>query len=490
MDNHKTALRIIAAALLLGLTWDALLRYIPWGINALLWTLLFVGAAFWTRTPRIPLLPAVACLFASTGLVWRDSETLIALDILLLVVFLPMLALGARGVRLQAAGLAQLAGAMIVTGLQAAAGFPQLLFKDLSWSRVPSGGVRQAAVAVRGTVIAAPALLVFGGLLSSADEKFAELLRSIFLIELDELFLHFLVIAIVSAICAGFLRSFALSGPMPAFDGKLHGIALPAPETNFALGLVNLMFAAFVAVQFRYFFGAAPSLLSEYARRGFFELVWVVVLVLPMLLLLEWLIDRENGATMFRTLAGMMIALVFVIAASAWYRMQLYRNEFGLTEQRFYTTAFMIFVAFLLLWFAATVLTGRRNRFAIGALASGVAAVAVLHILNPDALIVRTNLARDHRRAFDDQYVSHLSADAAPVIAANIDRFSGESIWRYLRRVPRNQDWRTWNASRARAAVVMRPHESKATPPMRPARELGSTRESRSSRKLETSRNR
>ena len=487
--KHETAIRIAAAALILGLAADGLLRHIPWGVNALIWTVLFIAAAFFARTPRIPLFPAIASLFAATGLLWRDSPTLAAFDIFLLMLFLPMLALGARGVTLRSAGLVQLGGALVVTALQAVAGFPQLVFSDLRWKRVPGGGLRRAGVAVRGTFIAAPMLLIFGSLLSSADQEFAALLRNFFVFELDELLEHFIVTGIVAAICAGFLRSFALSGPMPAFDLETPPLSLPAPEVNFALGLVNVLFAAFVAVQFRYFFGNTPALLSEYARRGFFELVAVVALVLPMLLLLEWLVVEKK---LFRILAFVQIALVFVIAASAWRRMALYRDEFGLTEQRLYTTAFMISVAVLLVWFAATVLTGRRNRFAAGVLATGVATVVVLHAINPDALILRTNLARaaEGKRELDRRYAAQLSTDAAAVVAANIEQFDGNTLWEYMRRVPREGEWRTWNLSRARAAAVLRPYESKATPPMRPARAPGSTRESSSSRKLEISRKR
>jgi hypothetical protein len=490
MERHQTAVRIAAAALALGVAADVLLRYEPWGVNALLWTMLFIGAAFYTRTRKIPLLPVIAAIAAASGLVWRASPVLAALDILLLLLFLPMLSLGARGVALRATGLAQIAAALIVTGLQAVTGFPQLVFGDLWSNRTPrsGGGMRRAGVAVRGTLLAAPMLLVFGALFSSADEQFAALLRDLFVIEFDEFLVHLIVTAVAAAICAGFLRSFALSGPMPALpmNAPLH---LPAPETNFALALVNVLFAAFVAVQFRYFFHTTPAVLAEHARRGFFELVLVVVLVLPMLLVLEWLLAEKK---VFRVLALVQIALVFVIAASAWLRMRAYRDEFGLTEQRLYTTAFMIFVAVLLVWLAATVLTGRRERFAMGALATGVAAVVFLHAINPDALIVRTNLARaaGGKRAFDHSYVARLSADAAPVIAANVDRFSGESLWFYLKRQPRSTDWRSWNFSRARGVEAMRPYESKATPPMRPVRVPGSTRESSSSRRLEISRNR
>jgi hypothetical protein len=517
MNKHKAALSIAAAAVVLGIVWDVLMRRVPWGVNAFIWTALFIAMAFVCNRHRapslreppadgtdaaspetaearrpttIPVLPVIAALLASLGLLWRDSEVLIALDFLLLVLFLPMLALGARGVKLHAAGVTEVPLAVVVTAVQTAIGFPQLLAQDLSWKKVPSGGFRGARIAIRGTLIAAPALVLFGALLSSADEQFENMLRQLFIFDLEEAFLHVVVTVIIAAICAGFLRSLVFSGPVPHLADRPELLVLPAAETNFALGLLNALFALFVAVQFQHFFGSAPDALSAYARRGFFELVWVVALVVPMLLLLDWLV--RGGKRLFRTLAAIQIALVFVIAASAYWRMQLYREEFGLTRLRLFTTAFMIWVAVLLLWLAITVLTGRRNRFAIGALVTGVATVVILHVINPDALIVRTNLARAEagKRPFDPFYAATLSDDAAPVIVANAQKFGNDALWWFMKRQPRTISWRTWNLSRARAIAEFRDYESKATPPIRPVREPGSTRVSSNSRRLDTSRNR
>jgi hypothetical protein len=489
MDRHRLALRLIAAAILLGIAGDAMLRWVPWGLNALLWTILFcLAATVCARTApssvepatpedageparrRVSWFPLLCAVVAAAGMMWRDSNVLVTLDVLLLLLFLPMLALDARGVQLYAAGLARIATALVVTAAQTVAGFPQLIGSDLSWSRMPRGSFRGTGVALRGTVIAAPALLIFGSLLTAADPAFARLLRELIAFDVEEAFVHIAVAIVIAVLCAGFLRSLAVSGPAPTLDGSRE-IFLPTAEANFALELVNLLFALFVVVQFRYFFGSAPDEIAEYARRGFFELVWVVGLVVPMLLFLEWLVAKERGFALFRGLAAMQVGLVFLIAASAFHRMQLYRDAYGLTRLRIYTTAFMIWLAILLLWFVATVLTRRRHRFAIGALASGMMIVVALHAINPDALIVNTNVerARGGRRHFDSNYAVTLSDDAAPAIVANANAFSPLELLRYRAR-PRPSGWRTWNISRAEATRVLRtlplPQESKATPPI------------------------
>jgi hypothetical protein len=490
LDRHRTAVVIAVAALVLGVAGDALLRWIPWGLNAVLWTTLFcVAAQICARVTRVQPVtdeqtndesagvprrvswfPMICALLAAIGIFWRDSEFLVGLDVLLLLLFLSMLALEARGVRLHTAGLAEIGAAVIVTGAQSVAGFPQLLARDLTWSRMPRVGVRGTGVALRGTLIALPALIIFGSLFASADPKFGSLLRDLIRFDPAEAFQHLFMTALIAAICAGFLRSLALSGALPRPSGDFS-LSLPAAETNFALGLVNILFALFVGVQFRYFFNAAPENLTQYARRGFFELVWVVALVVPMLLLLEWLVAKDRGLTLFRGLAATQIALVLIIAGSAFYRMKLYRDEFGLTHLRFYTTAFMIWVAVLLGWFACTVLTGRRHRFAIGVFATGMAAVVALHAINPDNIIVETNIARTRttQKAFDSNYTLDLSDDAAATVLANADVVGPVVVDRFLRR-HRPTGWRTWNMSRAKARALVdatnRRYESKATPPI------------------------
>src|SRR5207247_1416024 len=116
----------------------------------------------------------------------------------------------------------------------------------------------------------------------------------------------------------------------------------------------NALFLAFVVVQAPYLFGGAALVVgragltvAQYARRGFFELVTVAALVLPVLLLIHHLLRREQPVheRVFRLLAGTLVSLLYVVVASAVQRMLLYQHLFGLTELRLYTTAFMGWLA-------------------------------------------------------------------------------------------------------------------------------------------------
>jgi hypothetical protein len=252
-------------------------------------------------------------------------------------------------------------------------------------------------------------------------------------------------------------------------------VSLGVVEVGVVLGLLNALFLSFVVVQLRYFFGGSEVVLSsadmtyaEYARRGFFELVWVAALVLPLLLCVHWMLRKENPTheRVFRALAVGLLVTLFVIMVSAVGRMRLYQSEYGQTELRFYVTAFMGWLAVVFVWFALTVLRGERERFACGALVAAVSIVGALHFANPNAHIVRTNaaLARE-RRVFDAPYASSLGADAVPALLEALPQMrpheraqvaSNLLAWAVFD----DSDWRSWNWSRSRARAAVAGQEA------------------------------
>ena len=139
---------------------------------------------------------------------------------------------------------------------------------------------------------------------------------------------------------------------------------------------------------------------AEYARHGFFELVAAAVLVLPLLLGVHALVRGrpERRARWSARCRPALIVLVLVVMASALQRMLLYQREYGLTELRIYTTGVMLWLGVVFVWLGVTVLRGRPRAFAAGAVVAGFAATLALNVVNPDALIARTNLVAAARR--------------------------------------------------------------------------------------------
>jgi hypothetical protein len=275
-----------------------------------------------------------------------------------------------------------------------------------------------------------------------------------------------ILIGICAALTAGYLRWSLVARP-DALPAPRAASATGIVPVATALGLINLMFLLFVVVQLRYFFGGASLIeettgltYAEYARRGFFELVTASGLVLPVLVGADHLVRGESAAHLatFRRLAGLLLVLLAVVMTSALERMRLYVDAFGLSEDRLYSTAFMVYLLGIFAWFGWTVLRGRRGAFAFGALIQGFAVLAGLHMLNPDAFIVRTNLHRPAaERPFDAKYALSLGADAVPPLLEALPSLDAASHCAVAARLLHHwspasgSDWRTWNWSRSRA---------------------------------------
>ncbi len=478
-ERTRLGLGVLGAALALGLLGDGLLRATPWGINVLLWTAaLLIAIAILVRWRRLALagkglwLLAPALFFAA-ALAWRDSSVLKGLDVLMLFITLSLLMLRARSGRVILASTLEYIQGMIFTLVSTLLSAPALFRTDIQWKEIPRHPwSRQAPAIGRGLLIAFPLLIVFGGLFAAADSVFGDLADRLFSTLTENLLRHLFLTFLIGWLTCGFLR-----GTLLANELTLHSrerprfLYLGIIEIGIVLGLLDLLFLAFVIIQFRYFFGGAATVVettgltyAEYARRGFFELVTVASLALPLLLLAHWLLRKEspNHERIYRALAGVMLVMLAVIMISAVQRMRLYQSEYGLTELRLYTTAFMAWLAIVFLWFASTVLCGKRERFVFGALVAAWLVIGYLHLLNPDALIVRTNIGRlSAGRSFDAKYVTSLSADAIPSLTAALPNLSQKDrcliATRLLKRWPPSApvDWRSWSWARATAQQAL-----------------------------------
>lgn len=480
--QNSLGFRILAAALLLGIAGDGLLRAAPWGVNFFLWSTGLVAVLVFIAGPtkegsRKPasllLLPVI--LF-SAAFAWHDAIELQLLNVLAVLIALALLVWRAQGGRLWPAGIMQYVGGGVLTAVNAALGPVLVLFDCIRWNEVfTRQSLRRTAAAGSGVLMAFPLLLVFGGLLVSADAVFRGMLGNLIHLLSWNSFTHLFLTGFFAWIVAGFLRGYFLGTERNlVVDRRYSFPKLGNVQMAVVLGLLDLLFLAFVIVQIRYLFGGAPLVgvtrgltYAEYARRGFFQLVTVAALVLPLLLLAHWVLDKESPGSerLFQWLAGIQLLLLLVIMVSALRRMQLYQGEYGLTEERLYATAFMGWLAVVFVWFAVTVLGGHRERFAYGALLAGFLMIAALHAVDPDRLIARTNTARAIvGRRFDAAYTSSLSGDAVPTLLAAFPNLSPHDrcvvAHGILRDWPPSElkDWRSGNWSRSLALESVSAH--------------------------------
>jgi hypothetical protein len=495
------ARRALLGAVLLGGFADPLLRNEPWGLGLLVWMLGFATIAIaLVRQSERPLSPessswlAIAVLFAA-GLSWRDSEVLQFFDVLAMLTALVLLALSIAAIPVPGLAFARvrdLIRAAFGTGFDVATGVVPLLLRDaeLHTAIRPSdySSVRRIG---RALLITVPILLVFTLLLTRADPVFGSLIRFPDL-DLEVVLSHVAIAGFFAWVVAGWLRRALLARPSAAgTPAAPFPFTLGTTDVTLALGALNVLFAAFVVVQLGWLFGGEALVLrttglsyADYARRGFFELTGVAGLLLPVLLGAQALIPASDVRTLrfYRRLAVPLVVLLGAIMFSAFARMRLYVQYYGISTDRLYATAFMLWLAIVFVWLAFTVLRSRPRTFATGLVVSGLVVLFTLNVLNPDALVARENLARgDAGRTgaagSDLRYVASLGGDAVPrlvsaLTAPNIavdtaapgDRCAAARIllarWTGERRARMAGNWTQWNSARERAARAVRAHEA------------------------------
>jgi hypothetical protein len=397
---------------------------------------------------------------------WRHAEELRVFNVFATLVSLAMFSMAADGrpaTSILTARIRDVIAGGLYTVRDLIAGAPMLAASDAELHTLPAVERGHSWTALRALVITIPLVLVFAMLLSQADPVFASIFR---VPNAEVLFSHVVVMGAFAWWSAGWIRG-ALLGVARRPAVPEIPIRLGVAEITTALGAVLVLFAIFVGLQVRWLFGGADVVLAttgltvaEYARRGFFELVAVALLVVPLILTTRALIDGERVVRRHRALSLALIVLLMPIIASALMRMKLYVEHFGLTTDRLYAMAMMAWLGIVFIAMARTVLRGWARPFAAMTMISAFATLLGLNILSPDRMVARVNLARPStERGIDYEYLARLQGDAVPTVVSGLKAApaslesckAAESL--RARWLERSVGWNL-GARSARAAVV------------------------------------
>ncbi len=297
-----------------------------------------------------------------------------------------------------------------------------------------SSGWKRFWAILRGVLIAIPVVVIFAALLASADLVFAQRVQDfVKLFRLGNL-PQYIFRCIYILVGAYALAGIFLHAALKSQDEKLVGMDKPLvpqflgfTEAAVVLGAVVVLFALFAVVQFQYFFGGQTNVgvqgytFSEYARRGFGELVAAAFFSLLLFLSLSAVVKRQNQAQrrVFSGLGLGMVALVGVMLYSAFQRLVLYEAAYGFSRLRAYTHVFMIWLAVLLAVVVVLDILRKERLFALAALLASIGFAATLTLLNVDGFIVRQNVARAVAgESLDVAYLASLSPDSVPALVA------------------------------------------------------------------------
>ncbi|HUS61757.1 MAG TPA: DUF4173 domain-containing protein [Acidimicrobiales bacterium] len=357
---------------------------------------------------------------------------------------------------------------------------PGFLASARSRVEVTGGGHGRGGAIARGMLLAAPLVLVLGVLLASGDALFSSAVSVD--VAFGSLPSHLIDIGI-GLWGFGGLAALA-SSTTPSLD--VPRVRLGAIEVLIVLASLVALFAVFVAVQLVAIAGGGQKVLetagltyAEYARTGFFQLLAAVAITIGSLLALRPSIaDARSARSMLRSLGLAVVGLTLVIVMIALSRLGLYADAYGLTMLRLASTTFA--------WFAAGVLVlvgiafaGVWPRRAWLTGACGTLAVVTLFVwgaIDPEAIVVRVNLAHADEAELDVRYLAGLTTDGIAPLVRGLDRLDPTERLRMLEALPcgrfdrSRHGWASWNASRERGLDALR---SVCAPTTEPAASSG-----------------
>jgi hypothetical protein len=318
---------------------------------------------------------------------------------------------------------------------------------------------------LRGLAISLPIALVVGALLASADPIFA----SFFSLDLDPARLATdgaLILAGGLAVC-GLVR-LELAESVPRLEGLRHRLTFA--EGLVVVGVLDAVFAAFAVAQAVGLSGSGADAIrragmtyADYARSGFFQLLWAAGITLVVMVVLSRLtaIPRGRGALAWRLLTQLAIGLTLLIVYVASARLGLYEQAYGFTMLRLYSHIAAIWIGLVFLFLAVDLVgLGSGRRWFLGASAmTGLAILLALNAVNPEALVVQLDTHRaTAANRLDAEYLGTLSSDSVPAVLASrglLDSSQAATATRLVCRGPRTYDpyWAAFNLGDATAVA-------------------------------------
>ena len=308
------------------------------------------------------------------------------------------------------------------------------IFRPLAYFKVPVKWSRESNEArsrlmkriLIGFLVSIPCLVVIIVLLSSADEIFSRYIGQTFKIS-QSFITPGSFFKLLCSLAAGFyLFGFAYLIHQPPnelvvkFDHKFGDFII----INIVLFSILSVYTIFTAIQFKYLFANSDALpyglsYTYYARRGFFELLFLSGVNIFIILLVLKLTREEKGlgARLTKYFCCCLCLITLILLASSFYRMWLYNADSGLTRLRFLVFGFLIFEAVGLLFTFIYIIRPQFN-IIVFYLLIGLSYYLLLNLIPMDAIIAKSQIDRYLANGKGDiEYVLTLSSDAASQIS-------------------------------------------------------------------------
>lgn len=269
-----------------------------------------------------------------------------------------------------------------------------------------------------GIAIAFPLVVLIVVLLCSADAVFASVIKKIFA-DINFFTVSKVVFLFVFALFSSYCGIKYLSKKRIS-DAPVETPAFPAAIGITVAATISVVYVFFCFIQIVYLFGGLMQLPSgytyaRYAREGFFQLLFVCILNVIIVLLGSELFRKNKILNAFLILITL---CTYVMIASSAYRMGLYVSEYGLTATRLCVFWALGVIALFMLGVILSICKPAFSLFRYGIIVIGVCYL-VLAFARPDYLVARYNTVC--MEDTDYKYLMSLSTDASPALAADAD---------------------------------------------------------------------
>lgn len=314
--------------------------------------------------------------------------------------------------------------------------FPGFVFRSENKKR--GKVLRSLRLVMLGLAVAVIPTAIIVSLLSY-DDSFTALLDKIFDFSFDSIFrfigdihLGFIFATVLYGAFLGAKRqSFNSSGENCIKNAKKKHLTIPRILVCTAVTPILLVYILFFISQWDYYISAFTSVLpdnltyAEYAREGFFQLCWVCVINAVMMLWFNIFI-KSNGKKrdlLKSFYIGIIAVFSMILIATAFSKMLLYIDIYGLTRKRVYVTWFIIVLAVFFILVLLKQIIRRLPMISLTAVLF-VILFAVISIPDVDSFIASYNVNSYISGKHDTVDVASLEEYGASAVPALLDLYN------------------------------------------------------------------
>lgn len=433
----KDKVKVMGVAFIIGLLVNYFFMDDNIGVSAVIYNSFFIIGAIWTMYTEIDLTKRISYMFLVPIILLSSTYAIYNNEVLRMIntILIPLLVVGYilsiryKEIKEIKLDLLDRISERIIPESFASAHKLLSFTKEIINSRKKSKMNEVQRNILKGLLISLPLLFVIIGLLSSADSVFAYYVK-----DLGNLFIHLdifnfigdgVIVIPITLYVFGFLWSFKYEIKVHEEKKDKKRIQWQPITVITIIFVINIVYLLFTIIQFSYLYAPDTQLLpmgfshATYARKGFFELVFVTIINFMIVLTSMKFCMKDNLKVnkIANVSYSLLIAFTFNMLFSANYKMNLYEKVFGYTRLRLFVQVFMLLIAILLVIVLLGIWMKKVPVLKLAFIATMSIYIA-LNFMNVDKIIAKNNIERYKiDKKIDIYYLENLSFDAVDEIS-------------------------------------------------------------------------